>query len=143
MNFFPRLGIIALAAFSTPAIAEDPATDAPSGPSARVLDDYTGCYDAAHGIEFVVVREGEQLAIDVPVGYGALTLRLHATAERESFATGDAARVVFVRDAAGAVTGLAFRRADAEREMTASKARLLRGIVTIDDIDPAAHVATF
>ena len=100
-------------------------------PSARAasLDEYTGVYETADGALFVVVRDGESLAVELPKSV-ALPIR---AAEGPSFVP-DATvmRIAFETDADGRVNIVVSRSGDAI--VVATRVPLRRGIVTIKDI---------
>jgi hypothetical protein len=110
-------------ALQTNVVAEQPNAHAVS------LDEYTGVYETAHGALFVVVRNGDSLAIELPESI-ALPMR---AADGPSFVP-DASviRVAFETDADGRVNIVLSR--SAEEIVVATRVPLRRGIVTIQDI---------
>ena len=100
-------------------------------PSARVasLDEYTGVYETSDGAVFVVVRDGESLAVELPESV-ALPIR---AAEGLSFVP-DATvmRIAFETAADGRVHIVVSR--SAEQSVVATRVPLRRGVVTIHDI---------
>ncbi len=93
------------------------------------LDDFTGVYETADGELFVVVREGESLAVELPENV-ALPMR---AADGPSFVP-DASvmRIAFETDADGNVHIVVSR--SPEEIVVATRVPLRRGIVTIHDI---------
>ena len=94
-----------------------------------MLDEYTGVYETADGALFVVVRDGESLAVELPESV-ALPIR---AAEGPSFvpdATG--MRIAFETHADGRVNIVVSR--SGEEIVVATRVPLRRGIVTIKDI---------
>lgn len=96
---------------------------------AASLDDFTGVYETADGELFVVVRDGESLAVELPENV-ALPMR---AADGPSFVP-DASvmRIAFETDADGNVHIVVSR--SAEEIAVATRVPLRRGIVTIHDI---------
>ena len=106
-------------------------TNVVTQPSARAasLDEYAGVYETAEGALFVVVREDDSLAVELPE---SLALPIRA-AEGSSFVP-DATvmQIAFETDADGNVRIVVSR--SSESTVVATRVPLRRGIVTIQDI---------
>jgi hypothetical protein len=143
VQMFRLISAVTLAAAFTFAVVKKAAADGEHGfdvalhdavttqASARAasLDDYTGVYETPDGALFVVVREGESLAVELPE---SIALPIVA-AEGPSFVP-DATvmRIAFETDADGQVHIVVSR--SAEHVVVATRVPLRRGIVTIHDI---------
>jgi hypothetical protein len=93
------------------------------------LDDYAGVYETADGALFVVVRDGESLAVELPESV-ALPIR---AAEGPSFVPDSSGmRIAFETHADGRVNIVVSR--SGEEIVVATRVPLRRGIVTIQDI---------
>ena len=151
MKFASHIVVASVAAFGlVTAVAEDAA---PANAEARhmiaradgagvpagtpvALDAYTGRYDAASGVTFVVDREADALTIELPEAHGGSRVRLHAAETRNVFTTEAGVRVVFESDASGRVLGMLLHTL--HEVIAAGKAPVRRGIVTIHDLSEEA-----
>jgi hypothetical protein len=150
MNIVTRFATLATLIVAATAVAEESNSDNDrlllaraelAGASVAVdsvaLDEYVGRYLADSGVDFVVVHEDGALVIELPETWGVLEAKLVAEGAGDFVAAEVAVRVSFERDSDGRVTGLlAYPRGEAP--IAAVKMPLLRGVVTIEDVNTDA-----
>jgi len=110
-------------ALHTDVVAEQPNARAVS------LDDYTGVYETADGALFVVVRDGDSLAVELP---DSIALPIRAAEGRSFVPDASIMRIAFETGADGQLSIVVSR--SAEENVVAARVPLRRGIVTIQDI---------
>jgi hypothetical protein len=123
---------------STPqmvALADTPHARTAVAMPSESLDEYAGRYETPEGIVFIVDRIGDSLVIELPDSWGLASLTLRATRAHDFVAVTSPIRVTFGPD------GGLLLYAPTRQEPVAAARVVLRGIVTIHDIDTAATTA--
>jgi hypothetical protein len=116
--------VIALASTSVPTAA---AVEQPR------LEDLVGSYEIDGASAFVIATDGDALFIEFSEDYGIESPRLRADVGDFFVAEVDVL-VTFDRDADGSVVGATIHPSNAQASLSAVKAPLRRGIVTVYDV---------
>jgi uncharacterized protein DUF3471 len=151
MNLAKGFAIVATFAVASSALADESVpsvvsrhvlarADTHAGQTGRAatLDEYAGCYETADGMAFIIVRDEDGLAIDLPEGWAFRESRLREDGSGGFFVAEPAGLVTFEIDAEGRVQGVVIHPSNGQAAIEAAKAPSRRGIVTIHDIVDSA-----
>jgi hypothetical protein len=106
------------------------------------LDECSGRYRTADGLEFVIVRDGETLTMELPEVLTSRETRLHADGSGVFFVADPAVLLSFWTDTDGRVTSIAVYAEHGAPPIEAAKVPSRRGIVTIHDVSTVLVDAT-
>lgn len=118
--------------------------DATAAPGATMisLDECSGRYRTADGLELVIVRDGETLTLELPDALLSREMRLHLDDSGLLFVADPAVLLSFWTNTDGNVTSIAVYAERGAPPIEAVKMPAPRGVVTIHDVStPAIEAA--
>lgn len=118
--------------------------DAAAAPGAAMisLDECSGRYRTADGLELVILRDGETLTMELPNVLLSRELRLHPDGSGVFLVADPAVLLSFWTDTDGRVTSIAVYTEHDAPPIEAVKLPSRRGVVTIHDVSTPAIEAT-